>query len=617
MKNWHRWAIGVAAAVCCTTAWGQWRTQDIRLHAGWNAVAIQVKPVQANFGGLLGSHTNDVEEIWRWSKAFTAAEFSTDESKPMPKSAHWDVWVQGEESFLTTMQGFVAGQTYMVRVKEGTPDFTFSLKGRATLPRQTWYPNALNMIGGCVATNGTTFEEWFAGASPEVDLTKGYRNQAYKVKEDGKELQVSRPAQEKIAQNEAVWVFCNGALDWTGPIKVSTDCATGIGGLDFGDGRVSQLALTIENRSPNALEVELSLQDSAAAPAGAEQVAGAVPLYFQKTDESGLRYEWQSFTTAQTRLIAPNEKWTVQCGVKRTEMEYREEMSETNSAYQSLLRIRATRDLDQGGVDVQSVAGARRWDVEDILCPVRAVRSKSESLPWMLGNEDTGGVADVHAHRGLWVGEATIYSVNCPDYAQYLAVGDATLPVNEPLPMRLLVYVDGDGNVFLLQEAWIVQDTEGKAGIVICPERATAQEQARLLEQNGSGVKVSRISAAMFPQGMSALEMAHDGAESGLSGILTATVDLAYDAPTNPFMHRYHPMFDNLDSHFSETVKESKDVSRRVTMEFQGITDTRAVSGIYAESVTGLRAATLKAMGHVYLQKVLAGAELIFPASGN
>ena len=624
MKSWQRWAMGLAAAaVCGTTAWGQWRTQDFQLRPGWNSVAVQVRPTTADFATLLGEHTNDVEEIWRWSKAFTSAEFTTDESKLLPKSAHWDVWVQGEESFLSTMAGFVCGQSYMVKLKDDSPGFTFSLKGRAALPRQTWYPNALNLVGGCVATNGTSFAEWFAGADPEIDLSNGYRNEAYKVNADGKETQIVRPALQKIDPNEAVWVFCNGAKDWTGPIEVTTDCATGIGGLDFGNGRVATLTLTVENQSPNGLEVTLSVMDSASAPAGEEQVAGRVPLYYQKTDETGLKHEWEAFPESQSRWLDPGAKWTILCGVKRTEMLFREDMSETNSSYQSLLRVRATRDLDHAGAgEVMALAGARQWDVADILCPVRAVRAKDESLPWMLGGGDAGSVANVHSQKGLWIGEALVDAVNCPGYAQWSGEGDDPLPVVEPMSIRLLAYVDGEGNACLMQEAWIVQDAGGKAGLVVCPDRATAEGQARLLEQNGCGVEVNRISASMFPQGMAPLALqridnAGEVATTGLAGTLTATVDLAYDAPSNPFMHRYHPMFDNLDGHFGDTVKESKDVRRVLKLVLTPIGEKAVVGGEYFETVTGLRAAPIKAKGQVVLQKVLAGVELVLPDAGN
>ncbi len=623
MKFWTRLAmVAGAVAVCCTVAHGQWRMQDIQLHAGWNSVAIQVRPVVNSFAMMLKTHTNDVEEIWRWRKAFTSEEFTTDESTPLPKSAHWDVWVQGDEAFLSTMDGFAGGQTYMVKIKEGTPDFTFHLLGRAVLPYQVWYPNALNLVGGCVAPEGTSFADWFAGAEPEIELSKGYRNEAYKVNADGTETQVVRPALQKIQPNEAVWVFCSGGQDWTGPIEVRTDCGTEIGGLDFGDGRVSTLTLTIENRSPNGLEVVLSPEASEAAPDGEEVVAGPVPLYYQRMDDSGLIQQWVAFPEEQSHWLPAGEKWSILCGVKRSEMRFREEMTPTNSSYQSLLRIRAVRDLDQeGSAEMVAVNGARRWDVANIHCPVRAVRAKVESMPWMLGGESEGSVSNVHSQKGLWVGEALVNAVNCPDYAKWSEGGDAPLPVGEPLPMRLLAYVDGEGKTYLLQEAWIVQDEEGKAGIAVCSDRATAEKQARRLEENDFGVRVSRISAAIFPEGMAPLELEHEAAgdgsvAAGLAGVMSGTVFLAYDEPTNPFMHRYHPMFDNLDGHFCDTgVKESKDITRVLKLVAVPDMGMATVNGAYDETVTGLRAAPIKASGLFNMKKVLTDVELLLPSA--
>ena len=44
MKNFGWMAMAVAALVCAEAARAQWTSQEFVLHAGWNAVSVQVEP---------------------------------------------------------------------------------------------------------------------------------------------------------------------------------------------------------------------------------------------------------------------------------------------------------------------------------------------------------------------------------------------------------------------------------------------------------------------------------------------------------------------------------------------------------------------------------------------
>ena len=555
------WAAAVCMAACGAVR-AQWVVQEVALHEGWNAVSLQAAPEAGALEKLVeGAGEGCVEGVWRWDKRFSTAEYVVDEGTPLAMDPHWKVWYPGEGlGVLSTLGGLSGGQCYLVKVKEGAGTKTVEIKGKARLPRVEWYPNALNLVGGAVGENGVSFEEWFE-ADPAVNLSKGYDNHVWQVAADGNERVVSSPAVQKLAAGEAVWVQCNGASSYAGPLAVSAGNGSG---LDFG-ANLMKMDLTVENLSgTRARKLELRLAASEAAPEGEEQVAGGVPLYLADGDG------WKVFTGTTLELGA-GEKWTGKFGVNRAEMEYREAMAETNSSYQSVLQVR-------------DAEGKIAIDV-----PVRAVRESAAA-----GGESIHTVsAWTHGQAGLWTGDATLTEVNCPNYTT-----NALLPVQYPASLRLIAHVDASGAVRLLKEAWVAAATNG-SGMAVYASR----ELVPAGETN-----VWRASSATLPP-MAPLSVG----TNGLAGSLTGTVKLAYDDPVNPFLHRYHPLFDNKNGQFEpyDGPVESRNVSRKITLavaEAEGLEDRdRTVSGTYEEKLTGLRAQAIFVKGAFRLEKVAEG----------
>ena len=570
-----------ALAMACAGVRAQWVAQTVVVHEGWNAVALQAAPE----GGALKKFVEDVGEgnvegIWRWDKRFSAAEFVVDEGSPLAMDDHWKVWYPGEElGALSTLGGLSGGQCYLVKVKEGAGAKTVEIKGKARLPRVEWYPNALNLVGGTVGEKGVSFEEWFE-ADPAVDLSKGYGNHAWQIAADGSERVVSSPGVQKLSAGEAVWVRCNGASSYAGPLAVSVGNGSG---LDFGAG-LMKMDLSVENLSATrARNVELRLAASEEAPEGEEQVAGGVPLYLA---EGG---EWKVFSGKSVEL-GPGGKWSGTFGVNRAEMQWREELAETNSSYQSVLQVR-------------DAEGKIAIDV-----PVRAVREASEGA----GESIDDVPASVHAQAGLWTGTARLTAVNCPSYQR-----DEALPVRYAADLRLVVHVSGEGKVRLLKEAWVAEAAGTNGGMAIYARRELVPAGA---------TNVWRASTATLPE-MAPLALG----TNGLAGTLSGTVELAYDDPVNPFLHRYHPMFDNKNEKFEayDEAKESRNVSREIRLvvgrdgdggdsgdngdsgDGGGVDVTadtsRAVTGTYQEKLTGLRAQEILVKGTFALEKVIEG----------
>ena len=570
MKKCGWLAVSGLAWACAGGAWGQWVTQEIPLKEGWNAVCVGVEPASGSLEALAGE---GVEGVWRWDKRFTTAEYVVDEGSPLLKDPHWKAWYPGEEiGFLSTLGEMSGWRCYLVKVKEGSGERVVTIKGKAKLPRVEWYPNALNLVGFPVGENGATFAEWFE-ADKAVDLSKGYDNGAWQIASDGSERVVSKPGLQKLAAGEAVWVHCNGASDYAGPLAVTTDAGAG---LDFG-AALQKIGVAVENLSgTRARTVTLALRNSEAAPEGEEQVAGGVPLYLA---EGG---GWTAFSE-KTVELGPGETWRGTFGVHRADME----AQEGNSAYQSVLGVR-------------DAEGKIAIDV-----PVRAVR-KSGVVGAANGSIHEVAASKGHGQAGLWLGEAVLTEVNCPNYRD-----EELLPVRHSARLKLIVHVGADGTAKLLKEAWVAAATNGSG---------TAVYASMDLVPPGTG-DVWRASAVTLPS-MAPLTLGTNGfATNGISG----TVKLAYDDPTNPFLHRYHPLFDNKNGQFEpyDGPVESRDVTRKIELvpeaaDAAALEDPdTSVGGTYRETLTGLRAQKIVASGRFRLEKAVDGAALVEKKKGG
>jgi hypothetical protein len=103
---------------------------------------------------------------------------------------------------------------------------------------------------------------------------------------------------------------------------------------------------------------------------------------------------------------------------------------------------------------------------------------------------------------------------------------------------------------------------------------------------------------------------------------ISAQVQMPYDDPLNPFLHRYHPDHDNLNERFEQKLPagiESFNVMRQVTLQFTaqppdglalaGWGDTQ-LGGTYQETIAGVHQRPIYVGGFFRLQKASAVASL-------
>ena len=236
------WAAGSALYGQAESAVGPFRTQTIALRAGWNAVYLEVEPLQTDpddvFAGL------PIECVANYSGDGATRQFVSNPAVDLSRAAGWLRWYPNslEHSFLSDLGEIYGGKCYLIKAHES---FSWKLEGRPILARMKWVPDAYNFVGVSVAEyGGPSFHEFFEGSDAHRDLV------IYRLN-GGVWKKVLNPTAEALGSGEAFWIFCDGSSDYQGPLQVDVP---GNGGLVLGD---NPLELVLTNRSSNPVSYSI------------------------------------------------------------------------------------------------------------------------------------------------------------------------------------------------------------------------------------------------------------------------------------------------------------------------------------------------------------------------
>jgi hypothetical protein len=571
MKRSFRFWIVLALGVGVGTGRAQWLTQRVPLQPGWNAVQIQVQPEPGACAQVFAGQA--VQSVWKWDRRFSTIQFVVDPATLLPENPDWLFWLPPSDAraFLSRLFELQGGQSYLIKVASNAAPFTLALKGRVLLPRLDWYPHGLNLVGLPVHTNHPpTFTEFFR-FTPEVDTSRSYANELYRLDSQGRGQRIVQPARDRMESGVAYWIGCARAPAYSSALHVTS----GGGAVDFGTLLVRQ-DLTIKNVHPtDTRTVWLRQRASEAPPPTAEvpELAGPVPLSYLAKNVSN-QWVWSAFpTSGVARALAPGEVWPVRLGVRRNDFAAYTPQGTNGAAYQSILEV-----TDAG---------------ESLLMRVPVVAQKHSVL--------LGDPLEPHAdNEGLWVGQVTVHQVNAPAYT-----GTNLLTTPAPLAFRLLVHLNGYGQGHLLQQAVLAWDrTLTNAPHTNGTYALYADE--RWLPTDATDV--SRISSVAFPP------MPPAPLTGSLTNALTGTVRVRFDDPTNPFLHRYHPMHDNQNWDWEPYTNavETRSITRTVSLTSNPLTNGSAnpyygvdrMSGAYQETLSGLRAQPIVLQGAFSLQRI-------------
>ncbi len=218
------------------------RTQSLHLRAGWNAVFLEVAPTKTEPETFFAKTPVDIAASFYASGS--TAQFVSDPSVDLLGRDGWAVWYAENrpDHFLRTLDAVFGQRAYLIHSKA---DFDWAITGTVILPDIQWQPDSYNFVGFPVdATSPPTFAEFF-GSSKAHQSRKVFRlvNEGWR--------RVVDPSTETMRQGESFWIFCEGASDFAGPLKVEA----GLFGLMLIDQSTGNLV--IRNTTDHKISVVL------------------------------------------------------------------------------------------------------------------------------------------------------------------------------------------------------------------------------------------------------------------------------------------------------------------------------------------------------------------------
>jgi len=586
MQKTLRTLLVSASLALALESHAQWTTQTIPLHAGWNAVFLEVQPEPADCAAALAGLP--VESVWAFNRRHSPVQFIQDATTLTPGNPDWLTWLPTNHPAASGANLFAleGRRGYLIKLPSNTSAANWNVKGRPVLKPIEWLQDSLNLVGFAVASgNGPSFQNFFASSPAHAGQP------IFRLNPQGQWIKVTQPGSTFVQAGEAYWAGCASPSSYSGPLSVETGLRAG---LDYGRS-VAELTLRIKNNSTATRSFAIERLPSATPPIGdSAPLAGTVPLAYFKMNLTNSEYGWVPLPSLMEKLDVPaGQEWELRLEVRRNQMAPNNDPA---ALYQSLL-------------EVSDDAGSR-W-----LVPVSAYGLQGD--PNVEPGQLQAASGPVHPRAGLWVGVATLNKVSQPS-----PPSTPNLPqtADSQAQFRLIVHVNEQGQPRLLQKViqmWkdgVSQPDPNNPGeqIVVEPGRYVLLTDESLIP-NYSGAALRdgqpvgrRLSSAAFafknPIPLSG------GGEFGANTI-SCSVNLDFNDPLNPFKHAYHPDHNNLDEHFNPTLAdgvESFTVQRQVQLEFQqadpngfqlaGWGDTQ-LGGKYRETITGLHKSPIHVEG--------------------
>jgi len=572
--------VCLALTLCApTVAWGGTITQTIELQPGWNAIHVEVEPdnraIEQVFAGL------PVASVWRWIPNDRSAGFIQDPDEELLTIDGWYGYFPPErsESVLTNLYTIGANNAYLVRLM-GSSKRTLKIEGRPVLRPMTWESDGFQLTGFPVdPALGPTFESWFANSEAHQGQT------IYKLESDGSWVEIDRPKIDRIESGRAYWVYTSGKSSYQGPLAVEMDFGVR---LDFG-ASTARDSLVIRNNSGASNQIRLRRLDADV----------PVPLMMGNRDEESGERVWAFIPDETTISLPVDESRILNLGVRRA----------------ALFASNAEQVLE-----ISNGLGSRR--LVEISAAVYQPPSMTESGGSTQSLQTDSSIqASDPRFAGLWLGVASVDKVSM---AQQGGVEPVTTGGGE-FPLRLIVHVDAGGRTVLLDEVvqmwqegtWKPSPDDPDYNVVDKPGHYVLVTDETLLPQfegavlrDGEPVGV-RMSSAAYDLEDSELELQ---GSFGPGGLLTGTIALGSEHPTNPFLHRYHPDHDNLDPEFLNFREEAYPVTREIEFSFSGNDPegnespdwgSTEVAGTFSEAISGLHRSTIFVSGTFRFQRVL------------
>lgn len=463
-------------------------TQSLPLRYGWNAVWLEVAPVDGEGQARTADQVFKSSEFAIDRVASPVGQIGTAEFTSDPESLFnqggWDVWAADPQSGETASIAVRANHAYLVHVSPnsgisaaaGTAAGSLEIQGEVAFHRPEWVKGEFNLAGFSIQ-GAPTFASLMAGSGVVVDGPVGAVANVQRLNADTGAWEAVKGS-DPVESGRAYWINVPYALKgkgWAGPVEIDFSGAVS-GALNFG-------------QSPGSLAVV-----NPADPAADPLLMSATELSFSNLEASG----GAQHSVTLTRLLpsgpgdSGNDLAFYALEPVPQELKWRTQQVDFTAGW-----LHST--LDPGLSRAATVGVTRNWttglNVREHLyrlsvslsggsvyryLPVRATQA---DLP-----ADSSGTPPANQFTGLWYGEVVLDSVS--------SLATAGAPVQKapsPLSMQLFIHVDVSGQARLVPRSILMQTKTASTEVAPSPVLVVNETRLPFLEgvqQRADGLRV-------------------------------------------------------------------------------------------------------------------------------
>lgn len=594
-------------------------TQTVPLSLGWNAVWLEVDPVETSgpskgSGKAVATVFSDaaIEVVATPKRSHGTIEFINDANSGFFNASDWQVWHKTTELGSNTL-GVVRGyRAYLVKASAAT---TLNITGTAKFYQPEWQANQYNLVGFGLQ-GAVTFGQFFAAAGTTHPV-----NQIFKL-DAATGNWVNVLSSETMVSGKAYWIYSAGQSSYPDDLKVSF---LGAGSLNFGSGPAN---INMPDPNNNASTLPVNIQE----------------VVFTNTSSAN-----KSITLSKA---LPNTGAASNTDELRI---YEVQPNPTTSSYDSAGGlINNTSFAITASSSLHITLGANRnWSAGDETRENLYRIEFEHHYVWLPASASRGDLsgATVQAANpasvGLWIGNVVIDQVTSATEA-----GRPLSQTTSKAPLRVLVHVDAAGNANLLSHVMFMQTKtadpavspsqvlvlneqkipfyEGvqerggkKVGMRLeavtydMPRKNDRTAQSALIAEvathtgkTTANVTDADIAAYIAQLGTRSPQLTEDyhfkwaltGSLGLNSTVQTGSTPLIMDAfhRSNPFRHAFHPQHGT-----------GKNLTRAITIHLDGSGTSDVLRGTFSETINGLAAFPLISSGAITLERVSTTATLV------
>ncbi len=549
--------------------------QQIELQPGWNAVYVEIEPINNDIDVIFSGIP--VASVWRWIPEDVGKDFIQDPAEGLLSIDGWYGYFPEPrpEAFLSNLYTISANTAYLIKL-DGTTSRTVNLVGKPILRKTAWRSNSFTLTGLPVTPGSEpTFGEYFSQSA-------AHENQPiYQLNAQGEWQLVDNPQTTAIESGKSYWIYTKGTSQYPGLLNIT---------LQQGDSLAyrtlfTELDFVITNLSdvPNFINIE--------------RLGGVqMPMKFLNVDPETGEEAWPDLPNNRVVELQPGEDVFIKFAVDR---------------------LNFTEENMEQVFSVSNEQGARYL--------LHASANTIQPLTLPTRNTVTRGVNEVpDSYAGLWIGSAQVQAVS-----EAQTAGTEPMPVGKPFSLRVLIHVDATGQARLLKN--VVQmwqegtytvsasnpdylEVETPGFYVLLTDDSLIPNYTGVTLRGGQSTGI-RYSTIAYDFNGNEVEM---NGEFALSNSLNVSLLIDSDMPTNPFYHKYHPDHDNLDAQFLNYKQEAYQVTREMEFTFlpnnPNYPDTadppgwgyQEMGGIYREAISGIHKNAIFVEGEFRMRRVAA-----------